>query len=120
MVLAAAALGCGGGSHSRTLEDGAGTAREPNAASTASATSPASSAPAGGDTPPPSAADAGAQPGDCWQVTEGCRCATEGQVVACKGQVLNFGDYVSCAGVRECVNGTWGACESTNFVLTHR
>ncbi len=117
MVLAAAALGCGGGPRSGALEDGAGSAREPS-------TAPASSAPATGasadDNAPPPAVDAGAQADECWQVAEGCRCATEGQVLACKGQQFNFGDYVSCAGVRECVHGTWTACASTNFVLTRR
>ena len=104
LLLAAGA--CGAGPGSETLHDGADTQQaEPN---TAPAGSGIAASPPGN---PPSA-----QPGECTDVAEGCVCANEGDVVACQGHRYDFGDYVSCAGVRQCLHGTWGACISTNYV----
>jgi hypothetical protein len=90
VLLAAAA--CGGEPGDRSLSDGASapTAKHP---------------------------DAGPSPGaTCWGVEEGCSCADWGATVSCKSVVLDFGDYVTCAGTRECVRGVWGPCVPPHFV----
>jgi hypothetical protein len=101
-----AAGACGAGPESEALHDGADTRQA------APATAPVSSGvPATVASNPPSA-----QPADCTAVAEGCVCATEGEVVPCQGHRYDFGDYVSCAGVRQCARGTWGACIPTNYL----
>jgi hypothetical protein len=98
VLLASAAAGCSGDPDSENLRDTAGTASRP-------APSPGTDSDA-----------QRSQPVDCWAVAEGCRCSEEGQVAACQSQRLDFGDYVTCSGVRQCVHGTWGACIPTHFV----
>jgi hypothetical protein len=101
LVLLAALPACSGGAKSRTLSDGAGTA----------------------DPVPSTGAidDAGAPPpSECWGLEEGCRCADAGATVACKGPVFRAGDYISCAGTRQCVGGFWGPCWPQNYVTTTR
>ncbi len=109
-LLVAAQAACSGDpGSSGTLIDSAGeghgstSGAGPSAAGTSSATN---GAPSG-------------EPTDCTAgaVAEGCHCADEGQVVACQGQRLDFGDYVTCAGVRECVRGAWGPCITNHFVV---
>jgi hypothetical protein len=109
-LLLTAAASCGGGP-GESLQDGAENgAPGPNAGTaTAGETTPAPAT-------TPSAAASSTPAGECWAVAEGCRCADEGKVVACKGKLNDFGDYVSCTGVRECSHGVWGACLSTNYV----
>ncbi len=102
LLLASASASCGGGPEG--LHDGAENKEVDPVAS------PAPAAPAtSGDSPV-------AQPADCWNVAEGCHCTTQGEVVTCQGRRYNFGDYVTCAGERECVNGAWGPCIATHFV----
>jgi len=97
---------CGGAPGSEALRDGADT-RQPEPSTAPAASGSAASAL---ENPP------GAQAGNCTEVAEGCLCGNEGEVVACQGRRYDFGDYVTCAGVRQCLHGTWGACVSTNFV----
>jgi hypothetical protein len=65
------------------------------------------------DAGPEYAGDAGAT---CWKVEEGCSCADSGATVSCKAVLLDFGDYVTCSGTRECVRGVWGPCVPPHFV----
>jgi hypothetical protein len=51
----------------------------------------------------------------CWRVEQGCQCQNPGEVVACQAPVYRNGDYATCAGTRECINGTWGPCWPTNY-----
>jgi hypothetical protein len=109
ILLAAGSVACGGDpGSSETLHDTAGEGH-----SSTSVAGPS------GHTSPSSGASS-AQPTDCTAgaVAEGCRCTDEGQVVACQAQRLDFGDYVTCAGVRQCAHGAWGSCLENRF-LTH-
>lgn len=109
LLLAAAGASCGGGPEA--LQDGAENTSDKGEAVASPVPAAASDAgsSAASDTP-------SGQPAACWNVATGCRCANEGQVVACQGRRYDFGDYVSCAGERQCVNGTWGPCISTHYL----
>jgi hypothetical protein len=107
-VFASASAACGGDPGSENLHDGASNGRRtvPTAAPSPK------SAPTSGD----GGSSQSTQPAECWAVAEGCRCTHEGEVTACQSQRLDFGDYVTCAGERQCVQGTWGPCIATHFV----
>jgi hypothetical protein len=108
ILLATGATACSGDPGSENLHDGAGTTTRPAPTATPSPTAAATSG---------TASDAQrSQPVECSAVAEGCRCSDEGQVAACQSQRFDFGDYVTCSGVRQCVHGTWGACIPTHFV----
>lgn len=62
------------------------------------------SASAGSSAPPSSA------PPYCLQVEQGCPCNHWGDVVDCKGPLIRDGAFVTCAGLRACVQGMWGPC----------
>ena len=46
----------------------------------------------------------------CASPDQGCPCLHWGETVGCKGPVLRSGTYITCAGIRECVNGAWSPC----------
>jgi hypothetical protein len=104
ILFATAAAACGDDPGSENLRDTAGTARRP-----VPTAAPAATSSTNGDAQ-------SSHPVACTAVAEGCRCADEGQVAACQSQRFDFGDFVTCSGVRQCVHGTWGACIPTHFV----
>jgi hypothetical protein len=103
LLVAVLAASCGGGPGAESLHDGAETMTAAPDTDASSATAPASGAPGAG------------QALDCWREDEGCRCTDWGATVECKARVSSFGDYVSCAGVRQCVRGYWGPCIPPTF-----
>jgi hypothetical protein len=54
-------------------------------------------------------------PPGCWRVEQGCQCQDWGETVACQTPVYRDGDYVTCAGTRACIRGTWGPCWPPNY-----
>jgi hypothetical protein len=103
LLLSGATAACGGGPDSGALKDGAGM----GAPTPADAGANADGSPAPGPVVAP--------PGGCWRNEQGCNCSDWGQTVACKGPVFRDGNYVTCAGTRECVNGVWGPCWPPNY-----
>jgi hypothetical protein len=103
LLLSGATVACGGGPGSGTLTDSAGMGTPTPTDAGANPDGDPASNPM---LPPPS---------PCWRAEQGCHCADPGATVACKAPVFRDGDYVTCAGTRECIGGIWGPCWPPNY-----
>lgn len=110
IALVPTAMACGGAPRSETMPDSTG------ADLRASAGSPAAPADGGAAAPVPAApaANVVAAPA-CERPEQGCPCDSAGDVTYCEGPVLRDGTFVTCAGLRVCADGAWGACIPQSF-----
>jgi hypothetical protein len=98
LLLPAITVACGGGPGSERLRDGVGMSLPVAAAD-------------GGEVSLPPASP----PDNCANPEQGCPCTDLGATIACKGPVVRDGNYTTCAGTRECVQGSWGPCWPPNY-----
>ena len=101
-ALAGLTTGCSGASGSQPQQDTAGMSQRPIATS--------DTAPAGGGSDP-----SGAPAPTCDRVDQGCPCDQPGEIAFCEGPVIRLGTFVTCAGLRQCVQGVWGPCVPQSY-----
>jgi hypothetical protein len=110
VALLPATTACGGAPRSESMPDSTGAELHSSASSAAALPDGSAPEPV---LPPPAANVLAAPP--CERPAQGCPCDTAGEIAYCEGPVLRDGTFVTCAGLRLCLDGAWGACLPQSF-----